>query len=165
MNKIQDIKALDFAVEMTLNRHKEERKRTEDLNNRANKLIGYAVALGSLYYGLVSAKLPENKTLSIITGSPFLLEIIVVLISLSVNNIFLTSRFLTGPGGEILKKYAREMSEIEFKYKILDIYSNAYDRGYKENIKSSKKLKYASFFLGIGFVLGFIGIIISQLCK
>lgn len=165
MENVKDEKALSYAVELALKRHEEERKRTENLNNRANNLIGYAVALGSLYFGIVSTKFSNSTFLIVITFLVFLIEFLVIVLCLYSNNTLLLKRFLTGPGGKILTKSAKDMSESDLKYQILVSYTNAYDTTYKRNIISSNVLKWSSILFAFGFLLGFVGIITQFTCN
>ena len=157
MDSIVDEKALSFAVELAIKRHEEELKRTENLNNRANSLIGYAATLGALFFGIILPKLSNNAFLFGITFFVFFFEFFVIILCLVAGNALLVKWFITGPGGRILSVFGKTLSETEIKERLLESYVKAYDNNYQRNIKSANLISWASILFSIGFILGLIG--------
>lgn len=165
MNEIKDVNALSCALEISLKRHEEELKRVEVLHGKANTLIGYTTALGGLYFGFVSSKpLAGNTFLSMMSFFVFLIATIVIILCLYANNSLLVKWFATGPGGKIMIKKAKELTEIEFKSEMLESYATVYSTNYKQNLKSSNTIQLASILFTLGCFIGLLGFL-SQITK
>lgn len=160
---IKDEKALSLALDIALKRNEDEQKRKENLNSRANNLMGYAATLGALYYGIVSQKIINNDYLLFISFFVFAIESFVIILCLMASNAFLFTEFFVGPGGKVLNKSGKDLLETQLKIQILEKYTNGYEQNYKRNITSANNIKWAMILFSFGFFFGLLGFIIHLL--
>jgi len=162
IQNMENANSLNYAVEIALKRHEEEKNRMEKLNNRASTLLGYASGLGTLYFGFTIPILIKdfNLLLAISLVIVFLIMLIVIMLCFKANNSLLIKKYMTGPGGKILKQKAFEYSEEKLKSKILESYSIAFDNNYAKNYKAANILQKALIVFIIGVLIGFSSFII-----
>ncbi len=159
MSQPKDFEALSFAVELALKRHEEEQKRIDLLNSRAFNLIGYAAALGGLYFGTTGQNIACNAVLLVLSLTVFFIDLAVIVLCLWASNVFFRNWYATGPGWELLVKDGSSLTAQELKESMLRTYGEAYGTNYDRNMKTANLLRIASALFALGFVIGFVGFI------